>query len=193
MRTPPTPRTATAGRSCSASACAGTSPRTSASPHAWRATTTSTDRTAPGRADARRHRPRSAGSSPKRRSRAATRSRSGGTASRRAASPMSRTVSKARCGSWPARSSRPSTWAQRARHDQRARRHRRGARRDRGHAAVPADAPVGVRGRNSDNTMIRETLGWEPSVTLRSGLERTYRWVFDQVSAGQRRSTLPRR
>ncbi len=42
-------------------------------------------------------------------------------------------------------------------------------------------APQGVRGRNSDNTMIRATLGWEPSITLTDGLERTYEWVFDQV------------
>jgi GDP-D-mannose 3',5'-epimerase len=42
-------------------------------------------------------------------------------------------------------------------------------------------APRGVRGRNSDNTMIRERLGWEPSVPLSEGLEKTYRWVFDQV------------
>jgi nucleoside-diphosphate-sugar epimerase len=42
-------------------------------------------------------------------------------------------------------------------------------------------APQGVRGRNSDNTMILERLGWEPSTTLREGLEVTYRWVYDQV------------
>jgi GDP-D-mannose 3',5'-epimerase len=45
------------------------------------------------------------------------------------------------------------------------------------------DAPKGVRGRNSDNTMILERLGWEPSITLHAGLERTYAWVYDQVSA----------
>jgi nucleoside-diphosphate-sugar epimerase len=45
------------------------------------------------------------------------------------------------------------------------------------------DAPKGVRGRNSDNTMILERLGWEPSISLRAGLEQNYRWVFDQVSA----------
>jgi nucleoside-diphosphate-sugar epimerase len=45
------------------------------------------------------------------------------------------------------------------------------------------DAPKGVRGRNSDNTRIREALGWEPSTRLRDGLEATYRWVHDQVSA----------
>jgi len=44
-------------------------------------------------------------------------------------------------------------------------------------------APKGVRGRNSDNTMILDRLGWEPTTTLRAGLERTYRWIYDQVSA----------
>jgi len=44
-------------------------------------------------------------------------------------------------------------------------------------------APKGVRGRNSDNTMILDLLGWEPTITLRDGLERTYRWVYDQVAA----------
>jgi nucleoside-diphosphate-sugar epimerase len=45
------------------------------------------------------------------------------------------------------------------------------------------DAPTGVRGRNSDNAIIRAQLGWEPSIRLRSGIEQTYRWVYDQVSA----------
>ncbi len=43
------------------------------------------------------------------------------------------------------------------------------------------DAPQGVRGRNSDNTLIREIYGWEPSISLLDGLERTYAWVYDQV------------
>jgi nucleoside-diphosphate-sugar epimerase len=43
------------------------------------------------------------------------------------------------------------------------------------------DAPQGVRGRNSDNAQIRETYGWEPSVSLAAGLAETYAWVFDQV------------
>ena len=45
------------------------------------------------------------------------------------------------------------------------------------------DAPKGVRGRNSDNTLIKERLGWAPSITLREGLEKTYAWIFDQVIA----------
>jgi GDP-D-mannose 3',5'-epimerase len=44
-------------------------------------------------------------------------------------------------------------------------------------------APKGVRGRNSDNTLIRERLGWEPGISLREGLEPTYHWVRDQVAA----------
>jgi GDP-D-mannose 3',5'-epimerase len=47
-------------------------------------------------------------------------------------------------------------------------------------------APQGVRGRNSDNTLARELLGWQPSVSLRDGLERTYAWVYDQVAAQRR-------
>lgn len=44
-----------------------------------------------------------------------------------------------------------------------------------------ADAPQGVRGRSSDNTLVREVLGWEPSTSLRDGMEKTYAWVYDQV------------
>jgi nucleoside-diphosphate-sugar epimerase len=46
------------------------------------------------------------------------------------------------------------------------------------------DAPKGVRGRNSDNALIRERLGWEPDTSLATGLERTYAWVHDQLAAG---------
>jgi nucleoside-diphosphate-sugar epimerase len=41
--------------------------------------------------------------------------------------------------------------------------------------------PVGVRGRNSDNHMIHERLGWRPSRPLREGMERTYTWIDQQV------------
>jgi nucleoside-diphosphate-sugar epimerase len=44
------------------------------------------------------------------------------------------------------------------------------------------DAPLGVRGRNSDNSLLREIYGWEPSITLADGLESTYRWIFDKLS-----------
>ena len=41
-------------------------------------------------------------------------------------------------------------------------------------------APRGVHGRNSDNTLIRQALGWEPSTRLSDGMERTYRWIHDE-------------
>ena len=42
--------------------------------------------------------------------------------------------------------------------------------------------PQGVRGRNSDNTRLRQVLGWEPEMTLEEGLTRTYAWIEGQVS-----------
>ena len=48
------------------------------------------------------------------------------------------------------------------------------------------DAPKGVRGRNSDNTLIKERLGWAPGISLEAGLERTYRWIYDQMVGGHR-------
>ena len=51
------------------------------------------------------------------------------------------------------------------------------------HRDYKLDAPRGVRGRNSDNTLIQETLGWQPSIPLRDGMERTYRWIYDQMIA----------
>ena len=43
------------------------------------------------------------------------------------------------------------------------------------------DGPQGVRGRNSDNTRLREVLGWQPEISLEEGLSRTYRWIEAQV------------
>jgi nucleoside-diphosphate-sugar epimerase len=43
------------------------------------------------------------------------------------------------------------------------------------------EGPQGVRGRNSDNTRLREVLGWEPEISLEDGLARTYAWIEDQV------------
>ena len=45
------------------------------------------------------------------------------------------------------------------------------------------DGPLGVRGRNSENTLIRKKLGWAPSRPLREGMEKTYRWIEEQVKA----------
>ncbi|MEJ0000645.1 MAG: NAD-dependent epimerase/dehydratase family protein [Verrucomicrobiota bacterium] len=52
--------------------------------------------------------------------------------------------------------------------------------------AYKLDAPKGVNGRNSDNTLIQKLLGWEPSVSLRDGLEKTYRWIHDDIKASGR-------
>ena len=41
--------------------------------------------------------------------------------------------------------------------------------------------PEGVRGRNSDNTMIKEKLGWAPSISLHDGIKITYEWIKSQV------------
>jgi GDP-D-mannose 3', 5'-epimerase len=43
--------------------------------------------------------------------------------------------------------------------------------------------PQGVRGRNSDNTRLRQVLGWEPEIALEEGLTRTYTWIEEQVRA----------
>ena len=48
------------------------------------------------------------------------------------------------------------------------------------------EAPKGVRGRNSDNTLILEKLHWEPSIRLRDGMEKTYQWIGDQILRGQK-------
>jgi nucleoside-diphosphate-sugar epimerase len=50
---------------------------------------------------------------------------------------------------------------------------------------VHVDGPQGVRGRNSDNTLLRQVLGWIPQVSLEEGLEKTYAWIETQVRAGQ--------
>lgn len=42
--------------------------------------------------------------------------------------------------------------------------------------------PQGVRGRNSDNSKLREVLGWEPEISLEEGLSRTYAWIEKQVA-----------
>jgi nucleoside-diphosphate-sugar epimerase len=45
------------------------------------------------------------------------------------------------------------------------------------------DAPKGVRGRCSENTLIKQKLGWAPSVRLRDGMEKTYRWILEEMTA----------
>jgi GDP-D-mannose 3',5'-epimerase len=43
------------------------------------------------------------------------------------------------------------------------------------------DGPLGVRGRNSDNRLIHEKLNWKPTLLVMSGLEKTYKWIYQQV------------
>jgi nucleoside-diphosphate-sugar epimerase len=47
-------------------------------------------------------------------------------------------------------------------------------------------APKGVNGRNSENTLIKNYLNWEPDTTLQAGLEKTYAWIYDQYLARER-------
>jgi nucleoside-diphosphate-sugar epimerase len=49
-------------------------------------------------------------------------------------------------------------------------------------------APKGVNGRNSDNTLIKKLLGWEPSIPLKSGMEKTYHWIYGQMTSENKRS-----
>ena len=51
------------------------------------------------------------------------------------------------------------------------------------HRTYDLSAPKGVNGRNSDNSMILNRLGWEPSIRLRDGLEKTYRWIEGEIGA----------
>jgi len=48
------------------------------------------------------------------------------------------------------------------------------------------DAPRGVRGRSSDNTLIKQKLGWAPSIPLVEGMQKTYRWIHDEVHGRSR-------
>ena len=47
-------------------------------------------------------------------------------------------------------------------------------------------APQGVRGRNSDNTLIKEVLGWAPSIKLEDGMKRTFDWIESEMAKGNR-------
>ena len=52
--------------------------------------------------------------------------------------------------------------------------------------------PQGVRGRNSDNSLLNEVLGWQPETTLREGLERTYPWIWSELEkSGHAKESSP--
>ena len=46
--------------------------------------------------------------------------------------------------------------------------------------------PQGVRGRNSDNSLLRNILGWEPRITLKEGIDQTYHWIWTELSQQDR-------
>jgi len=46
-------------------------------------------------------------------------------------------------------------------------------------------APKGVNGRNSENTLIRKMLNWDPRIPLRDGMEKTYAWIHEQIASGK--------
>ena len=50
---------------------------------------------------------------------------------------------------------------------------------------VHVEGPEGVRGRNSDNTRLREVLGWEPTTSLEDGLAATYAWIADEIAMAE--------
>jgi nucleoside-diphosphate-sugar epimerase len=52
------------------------------------------------------------------------------------------------------------------------------------------DGPQGVRGRNSDNTRLRQVLGWEPQISLEDGLALTYKWIESQVVKSRQKSLV---
>ena len=52
------------------------------------------------------------------------------------------------------------------------------------------DAPKGVNGRNSENTLIQKMLGWEPSIPLRVGMAKTYEWIYDQMKSGNSKDSV---
>jgi len=61
------------------------------------------------------------------------------------------------------------------------------------HKRYNVSAPQGVRGRNSDNSKLREILGWEPRISLREGIERTYPWIWAQLAKqGRAKPPVPK-
>jgi GDP-D-mannose 3', 5'-epimerase len=56
---------------------------------------------------------------------------------------------------------------------------------------VHVEGPQGVRGRNSDNSRLRNVLGWEPQISLEDGLEPTYQWIEEQVERSAEKASEP--
>ena len=47
------------------------------------------------------------------------------------------------------------------------------------------DKPLGVRGRSSNNDLVREKLNWDIETKLKDGLEKTYKWIYDEITSGK--------
>ena len=47
------------------------------------------------------------------------------------------------------------------------------------------DKPLGVRGRSSNNDLVREKLNWDIQIKLKDGLEKTYKWIYDEITSGK--------
>ena len=47
------------------------------------------------------------------------------------------------------------------------------------------DKPLGVRGRSSNNELIRKKIQWDTEISLKKGLEKTYKWIFDEITGGK--------
>ena len=47
------------------------------------------------------------------------------------------------------------------------------------------DKPKGVRGRSSNNDLVREKLNWDIEIKLKDGLEKTYKWIFDEITSSK--------
>lgn len=54
------------------------------------------------------------------------------------------------------------------------------------------DGPLGVRGRNSDNTLIKGKLGWEPTMSLKNGIAKTFEWIKQQVESNSQLAAMVR-
>jgi nucleoside-diphosphate-sugar epimerase len=55
------------------------------------------------------------------------------------------------------------------------------------------DKPKGVRGRSSNNDLIKSKIGWDVSVTLKEGLKETYHWIYKQMTSGSNNNKFSRK
>ncbi len=58
------------------------------------------------------------------------------------------------------------------------------------HRTHNLDAPQGVRGRNSDNSLLRQVLNWEPQISLEEGMARTYRWIAAELGVAKSKEMM---